>query len=489
MEPVLGVALCLATGFALAMAGFPIATGSARSASLPEPHLWDYLLLMASLSVGFGLGVFSIVFFLNRVLGSKHFLITDVSAFAALLGIAALFRRRTSESVFSLPTPLSFKASSPWFLRLTALALFVSISVAIYCVIAQTRAHPHGGGWDAFAIWNLHARFLFRGGPHWRDGFTPLLSWSHPDYPLLLPASIAHFWSLLGTADPRVPAVIAIAFTFATVGLLFATLAISRGRISAMMGCIALLTTPAFVEQGTWQYADVPLSFFFLATIACLHLNDGRLLQSPGSGSLFLAGIASGFAAWTKNEGVLFLAAMIVARQWAFIQSSRRPAQQKVPFSRHSAMFLAGCAPVLALIIYFKHWIAPPGDLFSSPDVMLLRMVQPARLWAVTKWFGKDLLRFGDWLLVPGTVLVAIYYGICGRRGINGGAALGLVLTLAGYFFIYLITPYDIYWHLRFSSARLFLQLWPSTLLVVFLSSGSRQQEAGNSPTAREQTA
>ena len=30
-------------------------------------------------------------------------------------------------------------------------------------------------------------------------------------------------------------------------------------------------------------------------------------------------------------------------------------------------------------------------------------------------------------------------------------SALALALTLGGYFLIYLITPYDIYWHLRFS--------------------------------------
>jgi len=48
-------------------------------------------------------------------------------------------------------------------------------------------------------------------------------------------------------------------------------------------------------------------------------------------------------------------------------------------------------------------------------------------------------------------------------------SALTLGLTLAGYFFIYLITPYEIYWHLRFSLARLFIQIWPSAIFVFFL--------------------
>ncbi len=87
-----------------------------------------------------------------------------------------------------------------------------------------------------------------------------------------------------------------------------------------MLGAIALLATPSFVEQGAWQYADIPLSFFYLATIVLLSLYDERTQeassQSP-AGLLALGGVAAGFAAWTKNEGVLFLGAIILARQQA----------------------------------------------------------------------------------------------------------------------------------------------------------------------------
>ncbi len=48
-------------------------------------------------------------------------------------------------------------------------------------------------------------------------------------------------------------------------------------------------------------------------------------------------------------------------------------------------------------------------------------------------------------------------------------AVITLALTLAGYFAIYVITPYDLYWHLRFSLNRLFLQLWPSVIFLFFL--------------------
>jgi len=54
------------------------------------------------------------------------------------------------------------------------------------------------------------------------------------------------------------------------------------------------------------------------------------------------------------------------------------------------------------------------------------------------------------------------------RAGFRASVA-AILITLAGYFLIYVITPYDLYWHLRFSLNRLFLQLWPSVIFLCFL--------------------
>ncbi len=171
-----------------------------------------------------------------------------------------------------------------------------------------------------------------------------------------------------------------------------------------MLGAIALLATPSFVEQGAWQYADIPLSFFYLATIVLLSLYDERTQeassQSP-AGLLALGGVAAGFAAWTKNEGVLFLGAIILARQLTSLRAHPTALQgAKIAFARHSGLLLAGSAPLLFLVIYFKHWIAPPGDLFSDPSSMLHKVLDLARYGAIVNWYVKDFFRFGHWLLI-----------------------------------------------------------------------------------------
>ena len=123
----------------------------------------------------------------------------------------------------------------------------------------------------------------------------------------------------------------------------------------------------------------------------------------------------------------------------------------------------------------FKHFIAPSGDLFSGPETMLHKILAPGRYWAILRWYGKDFLRFGNWV-VPTTILFVALGFLSPSSGIRRentafrSSVLALALTLCGYFAVYVITPNDLYWHLRFSLNRLFLQVWPATIFLFFLS-------------------
>jgi len=234
MTLALPVLLCLASGFLLVSLGW----------SRRGPIFSDYL-FRASLSVGFGLGIFSFIFFVLLLLGVTHVILADFAVFAVLLVCLVWLRPHTT--ITSPANNAEGNSAPPWLPRVLTAAFAIALCAALYSAIMRTLAYPHGDGWDSFAIWNLHARFLFRGGPHWRDGFTALLPSSHPDYPLLLPAAVAHFWTYLGHDYPAVPAIIGFLFTFSTVGLLFSALSIFRGRIPALLGATALLATPAFI--------------------------------------------------------------------------------------------------------------------------------------------------------------------------------------------------------------------------------------------------
>jgi Dolichyl-phosphate-mannose-protein mannosyltransferase len=456
MAVALAVIACLASGYVVVVLGWPMRSPSSYCR-----------LIRASLSAGFGVGVFSVIFLFARELNPPRLLAIDVLVIAALAAAFLLTRSRARPIVIG--TMLEECIALPRWLRHILTASFAfAVAAALYSAVLRSIVHPHGEGWDAFAIWNLHARFLFRGGQYWRDGFSSLIPWSHPDYPLLLPSAIAHFWSALGHESTAVPAVIGLVFTFGTLGLLFSSLAVLRGRTAAMLAGLALVSTPFFVEQGSAQYADVPLSFFFLAVMVLLHLDGQHRIDSAAvssSGLLVLAGIAAGFAMWTKNEGILFLGATILAH--LFVRAQRR---------RFIFMFLPAVAPLLIFVGWFKHSIAFRNELFSNQSNSLHKVLDPSRYGAILGWFVKDFFRFGEWWLVPGTLLLVIFFFlvVAKRRPQTGSdmeaSILTLILTLAGYFAIYVITPYDLYWHLRFSLNRLFLQLWPCALFLFFLA-------------------
>jgi Dolichyl-phosphate-mannose-protein mannosyltransferase len=470
MAIALAAVICLASGYLLISFGWP---DSRPALSLRVMKL--------SLAAGFGIGISSIAFFLTRMVGTSHFVAWDITLLALICALHYL-ARFPSSAAFEAETDFEF----PSWLRTFLIAAFVIAALAAFYSVTMTAVtHPHGDGWDAFAIWNLHSRFLFLGGPHWRDGFNALIPWSHPDYPLLLPAATARFWSYAGIDSPMVPAALGLVFTFSTLLLLVSSLFQLRGQNAALLAGIALSATPFLAEHGAAQYADVPLSFFILAAIVLLHFGSrlGQETQSRRPNRCWtLAGVAVGFAAWTKNEGLLFLAVLFfafclfaIAKEW---KNSAEGSTDRWRYLLPSTVL--GAIPILAIVAWFKHSIATSGDLLSSPDIMIQKVLTPGRYGIILQWYAKEFLRFGHWWIFPGTVLLIAFYLLVRTRGLTVREPLlhisitALTLTLAGCFMIYVITPLDLYWHLRFSLNRLFLQLWPATIFLFFLIVGRR---------------
>jgi hypothetical protein len=49
-------------------------------------------------------------------------------------------------------------------------------------------------------------------------------------------------------------------------------------------------------------------------------------------------------------------------------------------------------------------------------------------------------------------------------------AIIAVLLQVAGYFMIYILTPHDLEWHIRTSLYRLIIHVFPSFLLIFFLA-------------------
>ena len=154
---------------------------------------------------------------------------------------------------------------------LLTLGLVITCLLAAYLFISISLILPHGY-WDSWGIWNLRARFLFRGGATWAAVLSPLVR--HAEYPYLVSASIFRGWAYCGMETTLVPIVFAGLFTFATPALLMASLACVRTISQGIIASLLLLGMPYFITQGAGQYADTPLAFFILATLILIYLYD-----------------------------------------------------------------------------------------------------------------------------------------------------------------------------------------------------------------------
>jgi 4-amino-4-deoxy-L-arabinose transferase-like glycosyltransferase len=346
------------------------------------------------------------------------------------------------------------------------------LAAADAAVFAWWSARFPSGGWDGWAIWNQRARFLYEAGDSWRSAFSPALRWSHTDYPLLVPATVARAWRDLGCETTLVPVLLAAGFAVAVAALLVASLGALRGRAHALAAGALLLATPAFIRYAASQYADVALSYFILATIVLQCLAGG----SPAPERwLALAGIAAGLAAWTKSEGLLWVVAAVAAQALILIVATDRKTRLK-----RIGAFLAGACPFLLTVSYFRRWVVVSWYFLGQngrPQIgENLRDVHRYRI--VTEAFAGQMWRFGSPLLSP-VIFLAGYLllsgiGVAGRhRPGLAAAGLALSLTAAGYYAIYMLTPEDPRWLLETSLDRLCLQLWPGVLFTAALGAGA----------------
>jgi hypothetical protein len=348
-----------------------------------------------------------------------------------------------------------------WILR----AGFAATAVAaLGAAIASSLALPHGE-WDAWAIWNQHARFLFRGGDRdvWHALFA--IEWAQPDYPLLVPAAVARQWAYAGRETILGPASIAIALGMTAVT--FVVTAID-GRRAWIAGALTL-GAGTFLAQIPSQTADVPLACFIVAALVAA---SGRLEIGfgPLTGTL-VAGAASALAAWTKNEGIVFAMLMLL---WAAVVAVRRGEQAILVGG------LAGAAPVLAALAWFKLTLAPPSVLFAGQSIAAYveRLFDLDRQVTVTKAIAQHLMHWGA-PYAPGTFalmgVAALWLAARGGPATRGRTAV-VGLMLVSYYLVYMTTPLDLTWHVATSFDRLLVQLWPALVLTVFaaepLSSG-----------------
>jgi hypothetical protein len=166
-------------------------------------------------------------------------------------------------------------------------------------------------------------------------------------------------------------------------------------------------------------------------------------------------------AAWTKNEGLVFVLVMLLL---VAVVTVRRGA------GRWLWWWIAGGAPMLAALAWFKLALAPPSWLFGQSPLVYVDLLLDTERYAVTaSLMAQHLWRWGAPLagIIPLLALAALWLSVVGGGAVRMMAAV-IALMFVSYCLAYLTTPFDITWHVTTSFDRLLVQVWPSLVLTVF---------------------
>ena len=389
----------------------------------------------AAAALVLGIGTWSAAYAAWRMAFGAVGMAKDAILALAGAGLLLLARRRgpAAEGVAPDPAP-----------RWLVLLFAAGCAIAAAAFVEHTVRFPDGG-WDAWMVWNLRARFLARSSDL-ETAFSPQMSpFAHQDYPWLVSGAVAQAFAAFGESR-QVPAAIAALYGALAVALVTAALARELGTRWGLLGGLAVLSFPGYAVYTWTQQADVPLAVHLALAVALI-------ASSRSPRELALAGFASGLGMWTKNEGTLYavcLAAALIVRARDL---------------RGMLAFVAGALPCAVLLAGFKLGFAPRTDLAAfSTSQSVLAHAADARRWGELALFTLRRIFYfqetGLWVAAELLVLALVV-----RKQPPSVAGTALFLACASYAPIYVLQPHPLEWIFRTSAMRILIQLWPAAVL------------------------
>ncbi len=313
--------------------------------------------------------------------------------------------------------------------------------------------------WDAWAIWLFKAKAFFLDGNTQAffsraGGFT-----AQPAYPLLVPLYGTFLYTMIGAPADHLAKALSPCFFFSLLGGFYALARRSGPRpvalvFTAMLANLHMVNIVAFELAG---YADTALSAYVLlgAGFIFYWLRD----QQPAD--LALASLFSSLAAWTKNEGLFFLAGAATILGIAL-------ARERIRDWRRGAVLLVWPAvAVIPWLMLRRVWGIVALDLWQGG-------LQPANLLPGVRSILSKVASAGAYNLTFPMLLVSLVWFRRAGLDIRWCAMPLLVFwQLLGLLAAYLSNRNEIQWWIGTSLDRILAQLAPLALLATAILAGS----------------
>jgi len=376
------------------------------------------------------------------------------------LAIGGLSWRALHQDTASVAAPIHEPAVPPGPLDWGVRGVFTVVGLMALAVpIAEYLASPHGQ-WDAWAIWNQRARFMFRAGPEWVASMVH--AWSEPSHPMFVSLSVARLWAYAGSEPTVVPAVLSLVYGVALVALVVGALGAHTRR--AWVAGAVLMAPFTFSHLVAAQTADLPLGLFVTASLVVLRGGALEGWHGPRAlRTLALAGLLGGCAAWTKNEGFVFLVASAVLVAGIAARHGRLDV---------AVRWGAAALPLAVLVVWFKltfpvgtpeYFIEQGGQgpMQRFLDVDRLRVIGSLTTTAWWRWGGSMSVGALVAAAIASIAAVAVSEEQAGR-----GLLSVVAVMVASYYLVWVLSPMETAWLIGGTFDRLLAQVWPTLVIV-----------------------
>ena len=400
-----------------------------------------------------GLGATSIFFWYYTALTNgynRHYPIVELIIILILYLFQANKHLKNFENKITINTSNN-KSSSEKYLRITG--IFMITLIAILCFF-HCLSRPDGK-WDALAMWNIKAKYLYCGNDSWSEIFSDNFEYAHRDYPLFLPCIIARSCIFIEHFTPLVPATFSFLFTIAFFILLFLYLIKLKNIYYSLFAICLLSFSSNIFNQGSKQYADIPLAVFILISLYELIIWDKSHKQNYPT----LCVLFSCLCLWIKNEGIpwFLLYSFIVILFLCTKKISNKDILKKTFTS------LLFSLPIILAVCSVKYLANFENDLVYRILERLKQIYELQRYKIILSFIISFVIEHFWIIIIP----ISLLLKFIDKEYIKYKCLLLIIVFMyIGYTNIYIITPHDLVWHLINSFPRIATHYLPSLLFL-----------------------
>lgn len=305
--------------------------------------------------------------------------------------------------------------------------------------------------WDATCIWDAKAKFLFF------EGNLDFLSWymPHPDYPLLVPLNLTFYYSIYFQYHYFSKILFVFFFIFLILAIYSSLRFFKLNRTYSILISTLIASVSDIFLHATIAYADLALTFFYTISIILLFY----YFKTKKIVFVIYSALFMGFMAWTKMEG---LGLLFVNFGLVLIYNTFMLFKREIDFKKYITSIAT--IPIIAFMIYLPWFLTCIAYDFSSNYIANFKQIYDIEqsfldLKIIFNYMSNLSFLFSIfWILFLLILILNI-------KSITKQEIFFLFLLIIFHFFlyigIYIISPYNLEWHLKTSFNREILHITP----------------------------